>query len=287
MDRDIQTYIDQIRTVIPFDIVSVKVHTGGDDFIVIELDAKWMFRFPRNETSDDVFEKEIQFLAKFNSISPLQIPNYQYHGDGFAGYLKVPGVPLGIEFFQTLSKSSQKKLAQQVGSFLSVLHNFPLKDAFEIGILQGWDGNHHKHGMVFLEKVAPLLSSSVRAKSIRCMESLLAKEFNRKVIHGDLYFPDHVFYDENEQQLGVIDFADVTIYDPAHDFQCVLEIGGETFFESVMNYYEGEMQGNLLDRSKLRLAARPLFSAGYIFANGFEDQYTSRIALIEGIFSKD
>jgi hypothetical protein len=141
------------------------------------------------------------------------------------------------------------------------------------------------HGMVFLEKVAPLLSSSARVKSISCMESLLAEEFDSKLIHGDLYFPDHVFYEEIEGQLEVIDFADLTIYDPAHDFQCVFEIGEKTFFESVMKYYLGEKDGNLLKRSKLRLKARPLFYTGYIFASGSKNQYTSRITQIEKTFS--
>jgi hypothetical protein len=54
-----------------------------------------------------------------------------------------------------------------------------------------------------------------------------------------------------------------------------------------MNYYEGEKDEGLLKRSKLRLLARPLFAAGYIFANGLEDQYESRLATIEEIYSKD
>lgn len=285
MDKDIPAYVDQIRTVIPFDIASVKVHSGGDDFLVLEINSKWMFRFPRIGIFSEAFEKEMLFLAKFNTISPLKIPNYQLRGQGFAGYLKVPGVPMSLELFQNLSASVHKKLAQQIGSFLSVLHNFPLKDAIEIGIPHSWDGNHHKHGMVFMEKVAPRLSTSARAKSIRCMERLMAEEFDSKVIHGDLYFPDHVFYDENEGQLGVIDFADVTIYDPAHDFQCIIEIGGETFFESVMKYYQGAIDDNLLKRSKLRLEARPLFYTGYIFASGSKNQYASRITHIEEMFS--
>ena len=280
-----QTYIKQIREIIPLPINHVDVHEGGDDFLVFEVNSEWMFRFPRILASQQVFEKEILFLSMFNSMSPLQVPDYQYRGDGFAGYLKVPGMSLSIELFQTISESSRKKLAKQIGSFLSILHNFPVKDATSIGITQGWEGAHHKNGATFLEKVTPLLSPSVRKKSIRCMESLLAEKFDSKVIHGDFYIPDHVFYDKDEEWLGVIDFADVTIYDPAHDFQSVIEIGGDDFFDAVMKDYTLESDAALLNRSKMRLLARPLFVAGYLFANSYENEYASSLARIEDTFS--
>lgn len=285
MEVDIKAYEDQIRDVIPFHIGSLKIHEGGDDFLVFEINSEWMFRFPRNTLSLKAFEKEVRFLSRLNATLPLPIPNYQYHGSNFAGYRKIMGVPLCIELFHTLSGSTRNNIAQQVGSFLSVLHNFPVKDAMDIGLTKSWEGNHHKNGQTFLEKVAPLLSSSAQRNSIRCVESLLFESFDEKVIHGDLYFPDHVFYDEIKQQLGVIDFADATIYDPAHDFQCILEIGGENFFESVMKYYRAKKDNALLKRSKMRLEARPLFYAGYIFANELEDQYASRLARIEEAFA--
>jgi len=282
----LQTYIEQIREIVPSPINHVDVHEGGDDFLVFEVNSEWMFRFPRSLTSQQVFENEILFLSMFSSMSPLQVPDYQYRGDGFAGYLKVPGKPVSFEMFQTFSESARKKIAKQIGSLLSILHNFPVKDATSISITRGWEGNHHKNGATFLEKVTPLLSPSVRKKTIRCMESLLAEKFDSKVIHGDFYIPDHVFYDENEQQVGVIDFADVTIYDPAHDFQSVVEIGGEAFFETVMKYYKTEYDAALLKRSRMRLLARPLFVAGYVFANGYDKEIASSLARIEGVFSK-
>jgi aminoglycoside phosphotransferase (APT) family kinase protein len=143
---------------------------------------------------------------------------------------------LSDELFQGLSKNIREDIAEQLGHFLSMLHKFPLGKAHEIGLVQGWDGTHHKNGRVFLEEVVPLLSPSVRSKATYCMEELLASEFDGSVIHGDFYLPDHVIFEECQTQLGVIDFADANIYDPAHDLQCVFEIGGEGFFESVMNY---------------------------------------------------
>jgi len=285
MNEDHQSYLDRIEEVFPFSVTRVDIHKGGDDFLVFEINSEWMFRFPRNEASRIACKEEMQFLAKFRPLSSLPIPDYQYVGDGFAGYAKIRGRQLSDELFQELSIDIREKIAEQLGSFLSALHKFPLGEADELGLTHGWDGTHHENGRVFLEKVAPLLSSSARNKAIRCMEDLLAEKFTGRVIHGDFYLPDHVFFDQGQKQLGVIDFADVTIYDPAHDLQCVLEIGGEKFYESVMKRYDDNQDTDLLKRSKLRLLARPLFVAGYIFSNCIEEQYASRLVRIEDAFS--
>jgi len=285
MDEGYRSYLDRIQKVFPLSITQVDIHDGGDDFLVFEINSEWMFRFPRNDVSQKAFEQEMQFLARFKPLSPLPIPDYQYTGDGFAGYAKIHGRHLSDELFQGFSSDIREKVAEQLGRFLSALHNFPLEEANEIRLTRGWDGTHHKNGTSFLEKAAPLLSPSAQNKATRCMKDLLASKFTGNVIHGDFYLPDHVFFDES--QLGVIDFADVTIYDPAHDLQCILEIGGEDFFETMMKYYDGSKDADLLNRSKLRLLARPLFVAGYIFANGLEDQYESRLACIEEVFSTD
>jgi aminoglycoside phosphotransferase (APT) family kinase protein len=186
--------------------------------------------------------------------------------------------------FHNLTKDGRKKVARQIASFLSAVHGFPIGDAPEIGIPQAWDGRHQQNGRVFLEKVAPLLSPIARRNSTDCMERLLVEEFDGRVIHGDFYLPDHVFVKETDFNIGVIDFGDVTIYDPAHDFQCVLEIGGEVFFDTVMANYQGGADPILLKRSQMRLAARPLFVAGYIFANRIYEQYSSRLERVEAGF---
>ena len=284
-DGNFQEYTEKIKTVIPFEVISVKVHDGGDDFLVFEINSEWMFRFPRNETAQKALDKEMTFLSKFTSLSPLPIPDYRYAGNGFAGYAKIRGRQLNDELFQGFSSGIREKVAEQLGSFLSAINKFPLDEAEKIELTHGWDGGHHKNGAIFLEKVAPLLSPSTRSKAVRCMEDLFSEKFEGKVIHGDFYLPDHVFFDENQNQLGVIDFADTNIYDPAHDFQSIIEIGGEDFFETVMNHYDGEKDAGLLKRSKLQLLARPLFVAGYIFANGLEDQYAFRLARIEETYA--
>jgi len=285
VNEEAEKYLRSIHNVIPQEIDTYSLHEGGDDFVILEVNRAWMFRFPRNELSQKAMEIETNFLKEFAATSPLPVPARSFIHEDFIGYKKIGGKQLTFEVFANLSELTRKRLAQQLGSFLSSLHNFPVDKASSLGIGLAWNGLHHKNGRYFLEHVAPRLSPIARKKSVSLMESLLAEEFEGKVIHGDFYLPDHVFHDESQQKLsGVIDFSDVTIYDPAHDWQCILEIGGDEFFEMVLEHYQSANDTNLLKRSKMGLKARPLFVAGYIFLQGLEEQYTDRLARIEARF---
>jgi aminoglycoside 2''-phosphotransferase len=282
MDQLVETYLQRIKEVFPQEIEAFKIHQGGDDYILIEVDHAWMFRFPRSEMSQKAMEIETNFLDEFRTNSPLAVPARSYIEENFVGYQKIQGAPLSFGTFASLPKPTRDRIAEQLGGFLSAIHNFPIEKADGIGITHAWNGLHHESGKYFLEHVASRLSAMARKKSVPLMERLLAEEFEGKVIHGDFYLPDHVFYDENKQELsGVIDFGDVTVYDPAHDWQCILEVGGDELVEAVMKYYQVETDGKLVERSKMRLDARPLFVAGYMFLHGIEEQYAERLARIE------
>ena len=282
MEIKIQDYLETIKSVFPFDISSVQIHEGGDDFVVLEINQEWMFRFPRNEISEKALQVEKGFLARFKTISPLPVPDHKYSGDNFVGYPKINGTSLNLDVFQTLSKESLARIAQQMGQFLSAVHNFPVGEAKRMGVTEGWSGYHQQAINRFREEIAPLLSASACQKTLICMEQMMSEKFEPRVIHGDFAFEDHVFFDRDKKQLsGVIDFADVTINDPAHDFQNIVEYGGEVFFNDVMEHYRLKDDPTLLKRTKLRIEARPLFEAAYSLMFGFEERFKDRIEYID------
>ena len=282
MNEAIQTYIDKIKQVFPHNIDETFVHDEGDDFLVIEVNGEWMFRFPRQEFSRKAFAVEKAFLARFNPISPLPVPDYQYSGDDFGGYRKIHGSPLSIELFQNLSGASQERIAQQIGQFLSTIHNFPMDEAKQIGLTGDWGGWYFKIIQNYRETVAPMLSSSARKTSLQFIEQTLAELFEARVLHGDFALEDHVFFDMQRQELsGVIDFADVTLNDPAHDFQNIVEYGGESFYEEIMEHYQGRDDPTLLKRTKLRIEARPMLEASSSLLFGFEKRFKDRMEYLE------
>ncbi len=288
MDIRTHKHLVTIESIVPFEIFSVLTHEHGDDFLVLEINDEWMFRFPRNEISQKALQVEKEFLARFKTISPLPVPDHQYSGDDFVGYPKINGMLLDLELFQSLSKETQARIAQQIGQFHSATHTFPVDEARHMGVTEGWSGYHQQAINRFRGEIAPMLSASARQNALACMEQMMAEVFEPRVIHGDFALEDHVFFDEEKQQLsGVIDFADVTINDPAHDFQNIVEYGGNAFFQSVMKHYQIKDDPTLLRRTKLRIEARPLFEAAYSLMFGFDERFKDRIEYIEAKYRDD
>lgn len=282
MNANIEKHLTTIRKIFPSDIENVTIHDSGDDFFVLEINHAWMFRFPRNEVSRRALEVETKFLSRFKRISPLAVPDYQYQTTELVGYPKIPGTALSLELFQSLSDGSRERVARQIGGFLSAIHTFPVDEAIRMGMAEGW--NHWFEEMLnnFRGVVAPRLSPIAHRNALACIDRMLAEPYEAKVIHGDLFLEDHVFFNEQRQELsGVIDFADATLNDPAHDFQNIVEYGDETFFAEVMKHYRGPDDPALLKRTKLRIEARPLFEASYSLMFGFEERYKDHMQYIE------
>jgi aminoglycoside 2''-phosphotransferase len=282
MTNTLEKQITAIKNIFPADISNVTTHNNGDDFFVVEINHEWMFRFPRQEIASKALQVEKAFLAKFKAISPLPVPDHQYIENDFVGYPKIQGALLTVELFQDISKQSRERIARQIGQFLSAVHNFPVDEAKRIGVTEGWDGWYIKIIRNFRDTIAPTLPPSAQKPTMTCIEQMLAEPFESTVIHGDFALEDHVFFDEKRQELsGVIDFADVTLNDPAHDFQNIVEYGGEEFFKTVMSHYRGKDDPTLLKRTKLRIEARPLFEASYSLLFGFEARFKERMEYIE------
>ena len=282
MDNTIQGRLETIKNVLPFEVTKLDIHDGGDDFLVIEVNGEWMFRFSRQEISRKAFAVEKTFLSKFRCISPLPIPDYHYEGYDFGGYPKIHGTLLTPDMFAGLSEPVRTRIALQMGQFLSAIHNYPVPEASCLGVTEGWGGWYVKIFENFKEAVAPLLSASARKNTLLCLDQILMEPFELSVIHGDFALEDHVFFDQEQQELcGVIDFADVTIHDPAYDFQNILEYGSEEYFDEVMRHYRGIINDTFLKRTKLHIESRPMREASYSLLFGFEKRFKNRMEYLE------
>ncbi len=284
MADHVQTQLNQIAAVFPHEITSVHVH-AGDDFLIIEINGAWMFRFPRNEAAKKVLGYETRFLSRFRRLSPLPVPDYRYVGQGLVGYPKIEGVLLTPDLFRRLGPETIHRVARQVGHFLSALHTFPLAEAREIGLTEEWGGWRLRAAARFRKTVAPRLSAEARQGALDFLDQFLAMEWKRVVIHGDFYPQDHVFFDQARGEInGVIDFGDVTIGDAATDFSSILDNYGESFLLAVQAHYSGEIGETFTGRVKTRIAATPLFDASYALEYGFKERFHEHLAEIERAF---
>jgi aminoglycoside 2''-phosphotransferase len=140
MIADIQDKLNKITAMLQQSLETVQVHNDGDDFLVVEVNHAWMFRFPRNESARQALRCEMAFLPEFASRSPLPVPRYTFVGEDVVGYRKIEGMPLTRSLFETLDDETRRVIARQIGEFLSALHTFPLNQARAMGLTEGWGG---------------------------------------------------------------------------------------------------------------------------------------------------
>ncbi len=287
MNNDIEAKTKQIQTVFPDKIETIDIDHKGEDFLVIEVNKEWIFRFPRNAYARQTLPFQINFLPRLAKISTLPIPVPKFVGSEFYGYRKINGILLTCDLFQTLSVETQHVIASQIGSFLSVLHAFPLSDARAVGVTESWGEWRNRAAERFQNEVAPSLSVQTRKKVLEFVEEFFSMKFKPALIHGDFYPPDHVFFDQETQRLvGVIDFGDLTIEDRATDFQSIYADFGQEFYK-VLSNYSGEVDARLFDRVKMRIKAHPIFDAVYALEHNQPERFKKNLTEIEMEFGRD
>jgi len=119
----------------------VELLDEGWDFRVFEIDAKWLFRFPKREASVAKLNMERKLLPDLGEWVSLPVPNYEYFHESrenssriIAGYRKLPGIPGDIS-----KMVDRHRVARELGVFLERLHTYPVDKAREAGVLEERD----------------------------------------------------------------------------------------------------------------------------------------------------
>ena len=104
-----------------------RILTHGWDHVVIVLDEKIIFRFPKDKKYKDEFQNEIQLLHYLKKKFSVGIPEYKYisKDKSIAGYDMVRGRELTASRFRRLSASEKDTVAKQLAGFISALHATP------------------------------------------------------------------------------------------------------------------------------------------------------------------
>lgn len=222
------------------------------DFDVAILEDKYIFRFPRSADSQEKLKMEIGLLKYLNKKISLAIPNYLYVAKdlSFAGYNLINGVSVSKERHSKLSTKEKVFMAKQLAYFLNDLHSIPLGIARKCGVVEENDLEEYEN---FKAEVVKYLFPKLKKQEIEDVKNFLEilKEIypiKKKVLaHGDLARNNFLMI--NGKVSGIIDFSDMTINDPALDFNDLWDYG-EDFVKSVYAKYKNKDK-NLIYRSKL------------------------------------
>lgn len=217
--------VEQFPGLAPAQIVVLGVGWDNTAFLV---EGRFVFRFPRRSVAANLLEREVRILPLLAAHLPVQIPAPTYVGAPTAGYPYVfAGYPLlpGRTACQYLCSDEERMaLAIPIAHFLAALHRIPINAE-----TREWappDEIGRALVATRAAKVKERLSLNGAGLDPATLQSMLAlvddlattplNAAEPRWVHGDLY-ARHLVLDESRQLVGVIDWGDVHLGDPAID----------------------------------------------------------------------
>ncbi|MCA9372317.1 aminoglycoside phosphotransferase family protein [Candidatus Woesebacteria bacterium] len=239
-----------------------RVLTHGFDHVIIVLDEKIIFRFPKDKEYKAEFENEIQLLHYLTKKVKVGIPEYNYisKDKSIAGYDMVRGRELTASRFRRLSASEKDTVAKQLAEFISTLHTTPKSIIAKYNVRTE---NQEKEYRILVRDVKKLLFPRLKKQEIQAIEEYFAElkdalghKYSNALTHYDLAWA-HILWDGKNNQVNIIDFSDRAFGDPAIDFSGLFEYCTK-FVEKVFKLYSGKKDEQMLKRSQLYFKRIPL-----------------------------
>jgi len=268
------------------DIRAVAPILDGWDSVVLEVNGELIFRFPRRPDVEQQYEKELLLLPHLTKLLPAPVPLVEYVGrEGgtirFFGYRKIEGVPLAKALSAGLDEG---RVVASLADFLSHLHHiepasFPVELAAKLGRsddASAWRQWYRDFYRRIREHVLPLTDAGTWERIETTWEDFLGDDanfcFRPALIHAD-FASEHILCDPVGGRLvGVIDWGDAMLGDPALDFAGLLCQCGETFAERVLARYQGEVDATFRRRVRFYERIIPLHSVTFALTTGDEER---------------
>lgn len=262
MVSGIGDWADDVRRVVRRHLPGVEIDSlvplgEGTDNVVVEINAELVVRYEKDGDPSRV-EREARLLAAVAGISPLPVPQPRFvDADlGCLVYTKLAGTPL-LEMPAPYRSGHRLRIAELLGELLDALHAAPLD---RIGELADTDllplGEWRDEAV----ETYATLTSRIPARFRRSVEGFLqapppAAPAALAFSHNDLGI-EHVLVDPVDwTPIGIIDWTDAAIVDPAHDYGLLLrDLGPEAL--------DAALRAHMRSADDVeRLAERALFYA--------------------------
>lgn len=208
------------------------------------MDGTWILRIARRPEVVAAHQRELRLLPLLADAMPFAVPRPVHSGEWcghvFLTYRLIAGRPL-----------QRHDVVVEVTEMLRALHGFPTdvaRDALGCaGTTVEWRSGYAYLWEETARTVLPLLDGELRGALIQRYDGFLdrAADFTPVLVHRDLG-AEHVLVDPaTRRPVGLIDFEDAAVGDPAIDFAGLLTALGERRTRAVLDAYAGEVR---LDR---------------------------------------
>lgn len=223
----------------------ITVFDDGWDYIVCVVRDSQTFRFPRRDDYSKTLPREVGFLKEFSKQSPVQVPELALSkmpsGYPYVTYSFIPGVQFKRDLAQSFTTEERHNIAKQIGHFLSVFHSFPIEKAKQFGFeeldsVKSWSDRLNKIKRVVYPHISVIEQEWITDLFTNYLKILSSIHFDYTLTHSDI-MPEHIIVDSQTHKLvGIIDFGDVCITDPAYDFTFLNKYGRDFLNAAYDNY---------------------------------------------------
>jgi aminoglycoside 2''-phosphotransferase len=244
----------ELRAVFPsLDIPSpLSVVGSGFNSIVVEAGGTIIFRIAKNSVAQEGYEKETTCLPIIGPHIPFLIPNPKcyiksstYFPFAVIAYDKIPGLPLQPN---TRNNANLSLLARDTARFLFALHHIPTDSlALKNSI------NHASKWEAQYQKILPILRTELTLTEFSLIKQWWddflvdskMRQYNPVIQHGDLWYENMLVNSSMDRLIGIIDWEQLSIGDPAQDFATLFHLS-EKFVRLVIRAYQS--LGGALDQ---------------------------------------
>jgi aminoglycoside phosphotransferase (APT) family kinase protein len=231
----------------------------GWDSETYAVNRDFIVRFPKREDVVASQTLERTLLPRLAPRLPVAIPAPTLFGERspefpfpFLGYRRLDGVQ-AVDI--PPDDVDHAALARRLAAFLTALHAVPAAEALGLGVPErpprAPDDAHARHGAVWREvRDAVPAALAARGDAFFAAAPPPAEPFALRLVHADVTYDHVLLRPDGGDVVGVIDWGDVSVTDPAWDFAGLLAWYGEPFVLRVLGGYGVPADPGLLARTR-------------------------------------
>lgn len=289
--------LDIVAKMFPLEVFEkiLEVDVGWSSRILL-LDSKYVVKIPKTIEAGAGIEKEAEITKILESRIPVTIPHYvtflRNESLKAASYEFLRGVmlttqPVGesaatIDVRTLLKGENRNSVANQIGALLRSIHSVEpdlVREVLDKYVTDTWE----EKILSWLGKCREVARKGFDRSELDKCENLIDNiehsfsemEFQKKFIHGD-FGGWNMLYDPGENEIvGLLDWADCRIGDPAKDLTELIYDFGEPFAEDVLSHYGKVKDPDMMTRAKLYLRLSGFQDLEYGLSTG-NDFFTER-----------
>jgi macrolide phosphotransferase len=264
---------------------NVKLDESGVDFLVAhardEDCTTWMVRCPRRLDVIESATTENRALGLVRRHLPVAVPEWKIYSPEIIAYPKLDGTPaasIDTENPQYIwyidQQSPADKFIDSLDAVLAALHTINHSEVIEAGLRVLSPSESRQSLAQNMDKTRSMLGVSDfiwRRWQMWLNDDTYWPEHSA-LVHGDMH-PGHMLVDEYHRLIGLLDWTEAHVTDPATDFVIYFATLGDSALTALLKRYEeagGRMWPRMHEHIVEMYSAYPVTIATFVLTTGEE-----------------